>query len=248
MSSSFNRLQADPELRRKYLESVKVATQLKVAMGLKSPYFWLTKCTKTKDEQARMGMDPYRPFPEWPYFKPLFWMLDREPVTYILKSRTVMGSWSVAGWASHKAFTTPATKVVFQSKDETRSLKLMEYVKCLWSQSMPELRQIWRPWKSPENQSYHEFRMANDSHLVSIVGDPDKVRSEHPSIYVQDEAAHMPQGEEALNVAAGTRVPKIIVLSSTQAGWFDDACMSRADGAPMWMDWPTEYWRETKAA
>jgi hypothetical protein len=27
---------------------------------------WLTKCTKTKDEQDREN--PYKPFPEYPYF------------------------------------------------------------------------------------------------------------------------------------------------------------------------------------
>jgi hypothetical protein len=210
-----------------------IENELLARMSLEDPYVWLTQATKTKDEQAPRGVDPYRPFPKRPYFKPLMEFMNSEALTYIRKSRTVMGSWLVTGWACHKAFTTPATRVVFQSKDEVRALKLIEYAKTLWDQSVPQLQSIWRVRKHPMEQAYNVFELLNGSKLVAIVGDPDKVRSEHPTIYIADEAAFMEDGEESMNVAAGTRVPCIISISSVCDGWFNDVTEE-----VMWEDWP----------
>lgn len=134
----------------------------------------------------------------------------------------MMASWTVAAWASHHAFTHPATKVVFQSEDEQRALKLIEYSRELWKNSMAELKQRWPLKKDLERQPGDVFTLANESQLIGIVGNPDKVRSEHPSIYILDEAAHVERGLESWNIAMATHAPHMIALSSAAPGWYSD--------------------------
>ncbi len=149
-------------------------------------------------------------------------VLENERETWIEKSRTMMCSWLVAAWAAHKAFTRPATCVVFQSQDEDRAVHDVEYCKVLWEQSDDMLRDEWELDKQLDKQSYHEFSLKNGSKMVALPGDPGKIRSEHPTIVVLDEAAHIERGEESYNVAAGTRTPYLVCLSSAAPGWFRD--------------------------
>jgi len=59
--------------------------------------------------------------------------------------------------------------------------------------------------------------------MLGIPGNPDKIRSEHPTVVVLDEAAHIQEGERSYNVAAATRCLHLIALSSANPGWFRDA-------------------------
>lgn len=145
-----------------------------------------------------------------------------------------MASWTVAAVCAHYGFTHAAKKTLFQSKDEVRSINLISYVKTLWEQSIPELQALWPVRRHPREQAYSEFELANGSTFVGVVGDPDKVRSEHPSIYVADEAAFMQYFEDAWAVAAGSRVPKLIALSTVEEGAFYELCNSDSH----WVDWP----------
>lgn len=204
----------------------------KVQLAIRDKWFWLTQCTRTEDNQD--SLNPYKPFPNRSYMKPILDVLDNEPVVLIEKSRTMMASWLVAGWCAHYAFSNPATVVLFQSQDEDRAINLVRYVKCLWSQSLPQLRKIWTVKNAPEKQAYNEFALSNGSHFYGVVGDPNKIRSLHPTAYVADEAAYMDDFEEAWSVAAGTRVPHMIALSSVQPGPYLTLCSERAE----WVDWP----------
>jgi len=196
--------------------------ELKARRSLKDPYFWLTRCTETLDEQDKEN--PYKPFPQKEYIEFLieFLLRPEEQVIFIEKSRTMMASWTVSAVAAWTAFTRPGTCVVFQSKDESRAVHDVDYAKTLWRRSIPELRERWKLPKEIDSQPYTEFYLSNDSRLVGIPGDPEKIRSEHPTIVVLDEAAHIPEGERSFNVAAGTRCPKIIALSSANPGWFQE--------------------------
>lgn len=224
--------QAQLLLRRQ----AEVQSQLKAQLALRDNYFWLTECTRTEDNQPLEGQDPYRPFPKRNYMRPLLRLLDREPMLAIEKSRTMMASWLVAGWCAHYAFNRPATTVLFQSQDEDRAVNLVNYVKILWSQSLPPLKKAWPVKSAPDKQAYNEFVLANGSHFYGVVGDPNKVRSLHPTIYIADESAFMDRFEEAWSVAAGTRVPKMIALSSVQPGAYYSFCN---DGT-QWVDWPED--------
>ena len=194
---------------------------MRCALSIKSAYFWITNCTKTKDEQDIAH--PFKPFPSEKYLQPLLDLFDNEPIVWLEKSRTMLASWLVSAWAAHMAFTRPATCAVFQSEDEDRAVHNVEYCKVLWENSDELLKKTWELDKAIEKQPYNQFRLANGSKIIGIPGDPGKIRSEHPTIVVFDEAAHITEGEESYNVAVATRCPHLICLSSAWPGWFRDA-------------------------
>ena len=132
-------------------------------------------------------------------------------------------------------FTRPATGVIFQSEDEDRAVHDVEYCKILWEQSDPLLQERWRPYKGrpPKDQPYNTFKLENGSWCMGIVGNPDKIRSEHPTIVVLDAAADILRGEESFNVAQATRCLHIVCLSSANPGWFRERT---EDAVPV--DWP----------
>lgn len=203
--------------------------------AIEDPFYWMTECTKTKDEQD--PLDPYKPFPKKLYLlKCLQLLLDpNESATYVYKSRTMMMSWAVSAAASHVAFTKPATKVVIQSQDHDRSIHDVQNCKVLWENSIPRLREKWSLPKPLKDQPFDRFRLSNGSEIVGIPGDPRKIKSEHPTIYIQDESAIIEQGEESLNEAVATRCLKIWCVSSAYPGWFADLFESSLPDA-----WP-EY-------
>ena len=207
------------------------------ALAVKDKFFWLTECTKTKDEQDQQ--EPYKPFPAKDYLRLTLDYLDNEPnpVKFIKKSRTMLASWVVTGWAAHTAFTRPATKVVIQSRDEDTALTCIGYAKELWKNSLPALKQQWRLEKELDKQPDHELTTASGSSIVAITGDPNKIRSNHPTIVILDEAAFMDRGEESFNIAVATRCLHLVALSSAEPGWFEDL-IETANPVP----WP-EYGR-----
>lgn len=225
-------------------EAAQLLAELDARRSQRDCLYWLMRCTRTLDEQAaQAGLDPYRPFPDRPYFRPLIELLNREPIVMLEKSRTMMASWLLAGWCAHMAFTTPGTRIVFQSRDEERSLKLVQYVRTLWEQSTPRLRQTWPLAKPFARQRYDGLEIANGSSIIGIVGSPDKIRSEHPTVYVADEAAFMPEFEACWAAAAATRAPHLVALSSVQPSAFCDLV---AGAAPC--DWPGVEGRSERRA
>jgi len=190
------------------------------------------RATKTRDEQDTAN--PYKPFPDKKYIRAVFEFLDEWPgrLKVVEKSRTMMGSWSVSAWTGHLGFTRPATCTVFQSQDERRAVTDVGYVKELWKNSLPALKDRWPLAKPLERQPESEFRLANGSKWLAIARGPDNIRSAHPTIYVADEAAHMEDGEECLDVALAALPLHIILLSSAREGYFEDL----AQGS--YVDWP----------
>jgi hypothetical protein len=183
-------------------------------------YYWLTAATRTQDEQDLK--DPFKQFPNRQYFQPILTVLDNEPIVDLWKPRTMMITWLVCGWASHLGFTHPGVGVIFQGPDERRALKCIEYIKILWENSIPELQHRW-PLKKPlDKQPYNRLDMANRSWFLAIPGDADRIRSDHPTVVVFDEACSIVNWEENYNVAAGARTPKIISVSSAQPSPFSD--------------------------
>jgi hypothetical protein len=121
-------------------------------------------------------------------------------------------------------FTRAATGVLVQSEDETRATHIVDCVKILWDQSLPALKARWKPLngRTAAEQPYNTFSMANGSWVKGIPGNPDKVRSDHPTIIILDEAAHMTRGESSFNIAQATRCLHIICISSACPGWFTE--------------------------
>jgi len=136
-------------------------------------------------------------------------------------------------------FTLPAVKVVFQSEDEDRAVHDIEYVKVLWEQSIQPLKNRWELAKEFDKHPYYKFELANGSSCIALPGNPDKIKSEHPTIVILDEAAIIVRGEHSYNVSIATRAPHVIALSSAWPGWFRN---HTEFAAPVpWPDYPAEF-------
>lgn len=207
-------------MERKVAELEKARAEMLCRRAIADPYFWLTECTKTQDEQDLEN--PFKPFPKKEYLYHTLQLMKESPVLFIEKSRTMMISWLVSAFTAHMGFTRPAVGTIFQSEDEGRAVHDVDYVKVLWSQSTPELRAKWPLTKPMEKQPYDRLELANGSWWQGIPGNPGKIRSEHPTIVVLDEAAHIERGEESYNVAVATQCLHMIALSSAKKGWFRD--------------------------
>lgn len=181
--------------------------------------WWMRKCTRTRDEQDEA--EPYKPFPERAYFDELHAAWLNEPVLLVEKSRTMMLTWWGAGECLWLAMARAATRVIFWAQDERRALKPLEYCRVLWTQQEPELKSLWPLERPMRRQGYNRMELGNESLLLALPGtDPDKIRSEHPTVVMMDEAAFIEQGGEAFDVALATRVPKVLVISSAAPSWF----------------------------
>ncbi|MCP4899748.1 MAG: hypothetical protein GY906_22510 [bacterium] len=183
-------------------------------------------------------MNPYKPFPAKTYLRTILNYLDRCPlkVKLIPKSRTMMCSWSVSAWTAHFGFNHAGTSTIFQSADEERAIHDVRYVKEMWKNSLPELKARWPVDKDPDRQPEHEFTLRNRARWLALTGNPAKIRSEHPTIYVCDEAAHYDEFDQAYNTAVGCDCLHIIALSSPNPGPFADMDMSAVPTS-----WPEEY-------
>jgi hypothetical protein len=215
---------------------------LQALMGTRDAYYFLTRCTKTRDEQVEPGENPYKPFPDWNFFRIVIALIETERVLMIRKSRTVMLSWLISGWAAHYAFTHPATRVVFQSEDEDRAVNDVTYAKILWEQAIPVLQEQWPlkkgSRKPTEDQAYNSFELANGSVLTGIVGNPLKVNSLHPTIYIADEAALMTRWSDAYASARATKCRYLICNSSALLGEYWDFIEPAIPSS-----WPDYVWK-----
>lgn len=225
----------NPERANKIRE-LKILRELHIRRALKDPLYWLMKATKTFDEQDMQN--PYKPFPDREYISHMFDVFDHEPISFLEKSRTMMASWTVSAWAAHNGFSRPFT-TVFQSEDEDRAVHCVENIKCLWEHSEPELKERWPLARPLDKQPYNYLEMANGSWFLGIPGNPDKVRSAHPTCYVADEAAFMSYFSEAYGNAVATRAPHIIALSSANPGEFYEFVKNAKP-----VDWPSYPQRE----
>ena len=195
------------------------ATAREPIMAIADPVWWMRHGTKTVDEQDHV--DPYKPFPDYPYFDKLYELWLTEPILFVEKSRTMMLTWFFSALCLHWAMTHQPSKVIFWAQDEDRALKPLEYCWTMWEQMTPRLKALWPLDRPRDRQGYNMLELARGGALLALPGkDPDKIRSEHPSIVMLDEAAFIDKGREAVAVALATRVPKLVALTSANPGWF----------------------------
>ena len=228
--------QSSPSSKQVMARARQLIDQVKLKQAEKDAYFWATQCTQSIDEQDRSG-NPYKPFPELEYIRAYMSAIDQIPtfpVPFLMvpKSRSVMASWSKAAKFAHMCQTRPAFTVVIQSKDEERSIKLIEYARVLFERAMGPWREKHPLVRPLHQQTIDTIEWANDSWMKAITGSPDKIRSEHPTGVVFDEAAFMPYFEECINVAQGAKPQYVVALSSANPSHMFDLM---DDSKPM--DW-----------
>jgi len=191
---------------------------------LVSPLTWLHEWTKTWDEHDTAT--PHKPFPQYDYFAELARLWTDERVLFVAKSRTMMATWFFAAMALHHVMTHQPASCIFWCPDQDRAEKCIDYCKVLYSQQDKRLQALYplpRRKRTVEDLAVYRFEFAGGGWLEALPGkNPDKIRSEHPTIVMMDEAAHNPNGGEAYGNAISTRPQKLVAVSSAAPGWFFD--------------------------
>jgi hypothetical protein len=121
----------------------------------------------------------------------------------------------------HYVMTHQPSKGIFWAQDEDRSIALLNYAWALYDQQEPSLKDIYPLSRPRDRQSFKNLELAEEGLLVALPGkDPNKIRSEHPTVLVIDEACFIENGGEAFDVALASRVPRVLVISSAAPSWF----------------------------
>lgn len=191
---------------------------------LVSSLMWMRLWTKTWDEKDTAN--PYKPLPDYKYFDYLHHLFITEEKLFIKKSRTVMATWWASGECLHYVMTHQPASCIFWCPDQDRAEKCIDYCKVFYSQQHPELKDLYplpRKKQRPDEQAVYRFELGGGGWLEALPGkNPDKIRSEHPTIVVMDEAAFNEHGIEAYGNAVSTRPKKLLAFSSAAPGWFFD--------------------------
>lgn len=184
------------------------------------PLLWLTRHTKTENPQYEdQGLPFLAGFPRKSYFVPLFdAFMARYPQLYVPKSRTMMTSWAAAGFATWAA-QWKQEEIVIQTMNEDKALHLIDYASQLLRYQEPGLSRLHQI----EKKNSFSIVWKHGGAVDAIPGGENASRSFHPSLFIQDEAAHIPEGEESLN-AVWPSGARIISISTAAPGWFGDAC------------------------
>lgn len=201
-------------------EQIDALCRQEVASFDAGPLLWLTRYTKTENPQYEAQGVPFlAPFPRKSYFVPLFdAFLAKYPQLYIPKSRTMMTSWAAAGFATWTA-QWKQEEAVIQTMNEDKALHLIDYASQLLKYQEPGLSRL-HPIKK---QNAFSIVFAHGGAVDAVPGGADAIRSFHPTVFIQDESAHIPEGEESLNAVIPSQA-RIISISTAAPGWFADAC------------------------
>jgi phage FluMu gp28-like protein len=187
------------------------------------PLVWMRQWTKSWDEHD--ATNPYKPLPDYKYFDVLCHLFLTESRLFVEKSRTVMATWFFAGACLHYVMTHQPSSCIFWCPDEDRAVKVIKYCKTFFAQQREELKALYPlPRKKRlEDQAVYRLELGGGGWLEALPGkNPDKIRSEHPSLIFMDEAAFNENGAEAYSNAVSTRPQKLIAISSAYPGWFFD--------------------------
>jgi hypothetical protein len=196
-----------------------------VKNAVSDTYTWVTEYTKTFNEHwlEEGRPSPYEPFPRYPYFQPLFEMLEIDRILWIEKSRDMMISWGCVAFLTLKAMTMPECGVLFQTQKENKAIQLVEYAKCLYDRQPDFLRASFPLTKPTKDQPALSLEFKHGGYIYGIPGGADQIRSYHPWGYLNDESSFQPEAGECYNEALAAVKGKIIFNSSAGPGWYADA-------------------------
>ncbi|MGA8872470.1 MAG: hypothetical protein WB460_15085 [Candidatus Acidiferrales bacterium] len=212
--------QLEQVLSRAKCEQIDALCREETASFEAGPLLWLTRYTKTENPQyEEQGLPFLAGFPRKSYFVTLFdAFLARERQLYVCKSRTMMTSWAAAGFCAWSA-QWKREETVVQTMNEDKAIHLIDYVSQLLKYQEPGLSRL-HPIKK---QNAFSIVWQDGGAVDAVPGGADAIRSFHPSLFIQDEAAHIAEGEESLNAVVPSQA-RIISISTASAGWFGDAC------------------------
>lgn len=204
------------------MSSLPSLAQIRDERCRRDPLYWAQHFTKTENPKWKeQGREFLAHFPTKSYFVPLFQALAKHPRLFIPKSREMLTSWSVMVWAAHRAQWDRA-QVIVQTDSEEKAKELVGYAACLYRNQEPFLRE--RHPLMGEVSSTH-IGWKDGGEVFGIPKGSNKIRLYHPTIYIMDEAAFLPEAEECFN-AAQPVAGQIIAISSAGPSWFGDQCSS----------------------
>ena len=184
------------------------------------PLFWLQHWTATENPKHELQGLPYRaPFPKKSYFVPLFQAFRERSRLFIPKTREMLTSWCVMGDSTHKA-QWERWLVVVQTDAEKKAQELINYVRILY-ENQPQWLKDMHPLDGPGSST--EIQWRSGGRVLAIPAGVNKIRLYHPTRYVMDEAAFLPEAEQCYN-AAHPVAQQIIAISSAGPGWFGNEC------------------------
>jgi hypothetical protein len=187
----------------------------------RDPLYWAQTWTKTENPHYEKQGLPFRAgFPHKSYFGLLFAALAKESKLFIPKSRDMMTSWSALIWATHQAQWKQAFAII-QTMKEPKAMELIAYAHCLYN-NQPEWLRARHPLKSSNST---ELNWENGGRVLGVPGGEHQIRTYHPTIFIMDEAAFLPEAEQCYNSAkASSPSVQMIAVSSAGPGWFGDQC------------------------
>ena len=182
--------------------------------------YWAQTYTRTENPHYReQGLEYRERFPNKSYFRVLFDYLGAKQRIFIPKTREMVTSWSVMAYAAHRAQWFKA-EVVVQTDSEDKAKQLVGYAECLYRNQEPWLKAL-HPLASEASQL--SLAWADGGKVFGIPKGENKIRMYHPTIYVMDEAAFLPEAQQCYD-AAQPVAKQIIAISSAGPGWFGDEC------------------------
>src|SRR5262249_36948065 len=122
------------------------------------------------------------------------------------------------GYSTHRAQWFGEETIV-QTASETKAAELVDYATQLWDNQDECLKTRHRL----KTKSTFEIAWAGAGRVFAIPSGEDKIRMFHPTRYVMDEAAFLPEGRECYD-AAHPVAQWIIAISTANPGWFADIC------------------------
>jgi hypothetical protein len=203
----------------------KVEQALQGASLATNAYDWVRFHTKTYNQHWKLEgrPSPYEPFPDKPYFKPIFDLLELERIVWIAKSRDLMVSWACVAFLTYKAMTIPECEILLQTQKEDKAIQLVDYAKCLHEHSDPLIKKAYGVFKPVSMQPKLELQFRGGGRVVGIPGGASQIRSYHPWGYLLDEASFVDEAGECYNEALAAAKGSIILNSSAGPGWYADA-------------------------
>lgn len=186
----------------------------------RSPLFWAQKFTLTENPKWKeQGLEFRANFPDKAYFRPLFDAFKEQRRLFIPKTREMLTSWCAMVWAAHQAQWMKA-EVIVQTDSEDKAKELVGYAECLYRNQAQWLKDRHR---LAGEASQLGISWKYGGRIFGIPKGEHKIRLYHPTIYIMDEAAFLPEAQQCYD-AAHPVAGQIIAISSAGPGWFGDQC------------------------
>ena len=186
----------------------------------RSPLFWAQHHTLTENPKwEEQGLEFRARFPVKGYFVPLFQAFATHRRLFIPKTREMMTSWCAMVWATHQAQWKRA-EVIVQTDSEDKAKELVGYGECLYRNQDSWLIER-HPLAGRASQLAVDWK--SGGRIFGIPKGEHKIRLYHPTIYIMDEAAFLPEAQQCYD-AAHPVAGQIIAISSAGPGWFGDQC------------------------